>query len=96
MANAVDRFKKPKTKLGQYLLNNFIAWDQRWNARFGGDPDETISSRIGKIKRKNGGKVPRYRIFSRLLDSFLESIDENHCEESIEHDEGKDAILDRN
>ena len=92
MGKAIDRFKKPKTKLGQYMLNNFIAWDQRWNARLGGDPDETISSRLGKIKTANGGKIPRHRVFSRLLDRFLDAVDPNHSIKAIEADEGKNAI----
>jgi streptomycin 6-kinase len=95
MSKPVDRFKNPRTRAGKYLLNNFIAWDQKWNVRFGGDPDETISSRLGKIKVKNGGKIPKHRVFSRILDHFLDTIDSGHSINAIEHDEGKDAILDR-
>ena len=36
------------TLFGRYVFNNLIALDQTWNTRFGGDPDETISSRLGK------------------------------------------------
>lgn len=31
-----------------YLKNVLIAFDQFWNAAGGGNPDETISSRVGR------------------------------------------------
>ena len=37
-------------KLKKYIWNMLIAFDQFVNAIFGGDPDETISSRVGKHK----------------------------------------------
>jgi hypothetical protein len=59
-----------------------VAHDQLANAAFGGDEDETLSSRAGKAARQ--GK--RWAcVFCRLLDR----IEPNHCEKSIEPDEGK-------
>lgn len=54
-----------------------IAHDQLANTAFGGDEDETISSRAGKAARagKRWGCV-----LCRLLDKF----DPGHCEKSIE------------
>jgi hypothetical protein len=94
MGKLIDGFKEPKTKLGQYLLNNFIAWDQMWNARLGGDPDETVSSRLGKLQAQPGG-IPRYRIFSRFMAKFLNTIDNDHCDKAVESDEGSNAIVDK-
>jgi hypothetical protein len=54
-----------------------IAHDQLANTAFGGDPDETISSRAGKAAR-NGERWAC--LLCRLLDRF----DRNHCEKSIE------------
>jgi len=34
--------------IGKYLLNILISIDQLGNTFAGGDPDETISSRLGK------------------------------------------------
>jgi len=50
-------------------------------------PDETISSRLGKIKVAHGGIIPwRYPI-ARIMDMGLDIIDPNHSIESIEEDE---------
>jgi hypothetical protein len=68
--------------MGRYLLNILIAIDQLINAVFGGDPDETISSRAGK-------RYPRLAAFINRLFFWQR----NHCQASIEPDEGKDAVL---
>lgn len=70
----------------KYLYNILIGVDQLANAILGGDPDETMSSRIGKGARQ-GNK------FCILLSKFLDIFEKNHCKEAIEEDEGKDAIL---
>ena len=36
----------------RYLWNVLLSLDQLGNSLLGGDPDETISSRVGRIKRK--------------------------------------------
>ena len=79
----------------KWFYNILIGIDQLGNAIIGGDPDETISSRIGKIKRKGGGKIPRWRIITRLADYALDKIDPGHSTDAIEEDEGDDAILDK-
>lgn len=71
-------------RLKQYIWNVLIAIDQLFNALFGGDPDETISSRVGK-RVKSGDPD----LVSEVLCEVLDAIDENHCEESIEYDEGE-------
>ena len=65
----------------KYIWNILIALDQLVNALCFGSPDETISSRVGKIRHKNKG--------ADVLCDVLDTIDENHCEESIEWDEGR-------
>lgn len=64
-----------------YLFNFLIAIDQLLNTILGGFPDETLSSRAGKA-RNNGKKWGCY--FCKVLDA----IDKNHCDKSIEWDEG--------
>ena len=81
-----------KTKFGRYVYNNLIALDQKWNTVFGGDPDETISSRLGKLKLKHGGTIPWSRPLSKIIDSGLDVIDKNHSIDAIEKDEGEDAL----
>jgi len=66
----------------RYIWNLLIAIDQLGNTILGGDPDETVSSRLAKLNRK-GHKIGV--IGCKLLDK----IDKGHCEKSIEKDEGK-------
>ena len=67
----------------RYFWNILISIDQLFNTLFNGDPDETISSRIGK-KVRDGKKGWRYS-----LCKVLHWVDKGHCEKSIEEDEGK-------
>ncbi len=73
----------------QYFLNVLIGVDQLGNALLGGDPDETISSRTGKHIRNH----PADRGLYYWLGWILDKIDRNHCADSIEEDEGEDAII---
>lgn len=70
----------------RYLWNILIGIDQLANTLAGGDPDETISSRIGK--RRDGNERFWARIVDRLF--FWQS---DHTRKSIEPDEGKDAAI---
>ena len=72
-------------KFKKYIWNLLIAFDQFVNTVFGGDPDETISSRVGKHKDTSR--------LARFLAGFLDLFEWNHAEKSIEKDEGKDEIL---
>jgi hypothetical protein len=54
-----------------------IAYDQLANAAFGGNEDETISSRAGRARRKG-------RRWACLLCRLLDALDKDHCERSIE------------
>ena len=58
-----------------------VAHDQLANTAFGGDEDETISSRAGKGARRGERKWC-------LLCRLLNVIEQGHCEKSIEEDEG--------
>lgn len=78
----------------KWVLNILIGIDQLGNALVGGDPDETISSRLGKLKLKHGGTIPRTRPLSKIIDMGLNAIDPNHSIDAIEHDEGENAIYD--
>jgi hypothetical protein len=72
-------------KLKKYIWNNLIAFDQLVNTIFGGDPDETISSRTGKLKDK--------RAWAKALSQFLDIFEKDHTTKSIEQDEGDDAVV---
>lgn len=73
----------------RYLWNNLIALDQAVNTLLGGDPDMTLSGRMGRdIKNK------RCRLCLAVC-WLLNKIDSNHCQkqEVTESDEGRDAVL---
>jgi hypothetical protein len=72
--------------MNRYIWNILIAIDQFVNTIFGGDPDETISSRAGKQRKT--------KLWARILCCILDKIDTNHCADSIEPDEGKDSVID--
>ena len=44
--------------MNRYFFNLLIAIDQLLNALMGGDPDETISSRMGKYVQRGRGFIP--------------------------------------
>ena len=75
--------------MGQYLLRILIAIDQLGNTLLGGDEDETISSRLGKMKLRHGGTISWRRPLARITDAFLEWLDPNHSIDAIEYDEGE-------
>lgn len=78
--------------LKRYFGNTFIALDQLANTILAGDPDETISSRLGKLKKTHDGKIPEELWAAHILDDFLEYVDENHSVDAIEADEGTEEI----
>ena len=77
----------------RWIYNVLISFDQLGNAISGGDPDETISSRLGRLKVAHGGTVPKrsWLYFARPLDAVLEWIDPNHAIDAIEESCGKDT-----
>lgn len=82
-------------RLGKYIMNILISLDQLGNSILLGDPDETISSRIGRIKQKWGGQVPWRRPVTRVTDWVLERIDPGHSLDAIEPDEGSDGLVNK-
>lgn len=70
----------------RWLWNLLIALDQLANTVLGGDPDETLSSRMGKQIAQ------RKCLLCRLVCKVLDRFEVNHCQKSIEADEGKDAV----
>lgn len=71
----------------KYLKNILISFDQFINTLAGGDPDETISSRLGRNYKGT--------ILERFVDWLFkwQGHEQGHCENAQELDEGKDAII---
>jgi len=76
-------------KVGAYGLNVLISLDQLLNTICLGDPDETISSRVGKIRERHGGNIPWTSPVAKIIDRTCEIFDKNHTLEAIEYDEGE-------
>lgn len=72
--------------LRAYLLNLAIAVDQGLNALLGGNPDETISSRVGRAALND-------RAFAAELEWVIDTLfyllgaGPGHCRRNIEWDE---------
>lgn len=66
----------------RYLWNLIIWLDQGINTLFAGDPDETVSSRAAKAKRKG-------HFWGCALCWLLDRLDPGHCDKTIELDEGE-------
>jgi hypothetical protein len=73
------------------LGNTVVPW--AWGP-FGGHPDETISSALGKLEIAHGGqgKIPWKYPLAKIVAWGLQKIDPGHCINAIEHDEGE-AVL---
>ena len=69
----------------KWVWNILIAIDQLGNSLIGGDPDETISSRAGKAKKKG-------RRWAKVLCWALDRIDPGHCGAVIDETEGDDQV----
>ena len=78
----------------RYCWNILISIDQFVNVIFGGDPDETISSRLGKWSRdgkhNSGIRKPIWNIAHFVVEIF----EKDHFAKSIEEDEGDRQVLD--
>jgi hypothetical protein len=73
----------PDNKIVWYIRNMLVGIDQLVNTLFGGDPDETLSSRMGKSQCR----------VCRLICRLLHFLEPKHCEKSIELDEGSRGVF---
>ena len=80
-----------------YARNVLVALDQLVNAILGGDPDETLSSRLHRARVGEFG--PRVQALTAPLRLMIDAAarvgfgQPRHCEKSFEPDEGRDDLL---
>lgn len=74
-----------------WTWNLLISLDQLGNTILGGDPDETISSRLGKWTTGEYNWL-RQQV-ANLVCWFLDFFDANHCVESIDNTRGDHAVI---
>lgn len=76
-----------------YLRNFFVAIDQLGNVLASGNPDNTISSRVGYYNNHKNlqGEAPwQWRLFEQIIDLTFYPIDgPNHCHEAYFSDAGE-------
>lgn len=82
----VSKIQYAKAKVSLYFWNFLVAIDQLFNTILGGDPDETLSSRMGKNVREGRCKL------CKIVCYILNKIDSNHCDKSIEAEEGSRQV----
>lgn len=82
--------KKIGLYIAQWVLNVLISIDQLVNTIFGGDPDETISSRLGRnYPNSILAKIVDILFFWQCRNKAIK----RHVINAIEIDEGKDAVI---
>jgi hypothetical protein len=74
--------------LSKYIWNILIAVDQLVNTLCGGDPDETISSRLGKWAINGDNKCGIRKAIYNGVNNIVELFEKDHFKKSIEADEG--------
>lgn len=77
-----------------FFINFFISIDQLGNVLAGGNPDNTISSRVGYYTEKyyDPDKIPlRWTLFKNIINFTFFPIDgKNHCKEAYFNDAGEE------
>ncbi len=86
----MKKSKKVLFLTAKWILNILISVDQLVNTVFGGDPDETISSRLGKSYPNSVlAKLVDILFFWQCRDKAIK----RHVINAIELDEGNDRIF---
>lgn len=70
----------------KYSYGVWIGQDQLVNAVFGGNPDVTVSSKVGYLKQEGSKTAAAMAVVIDWL-FYVAVGQENHCVESIEYDE---------
>ena len=83
-----------KSKIWKYFSRLFLSIDQLGNALAGGDPDNTISARVGYYNHHyfpENEKVPWYwSVFEKIINvTFYPADGPNHCHEAYHNDAGE-------
>lgn len=77
-----------------YLVNFFVSIDQFGNVLAGGNPDNTISSRVGYYTEKyyDSNQVPfKWRVLRNIINFTFYPVDgKNHCKEAYFNDAGEE------
>jgi hypothetical protein len=84
---------RPKKTERTYARNLLIGIDSLVNALFLGDPQETISSRLGKTMLAHRGTLPNHHPLQIILATILDALDPGHCNRSIQKNVGSRGVI---
>lgn len=79
--------------MSKYIWNILISIDQLVNTIFGGDPDETISSRLGKWHRAGKAQHGIRKAIYNVINPIVNLFQKDHFNQSIEEDEGDRGVI---
>lgn len=82
----MSRFVKYRNKVRLYIWNHLVCLDQWINVWLGGDPDETLSSRMGKRPHESCG-------ICHFLCKWLNVFEQDHCNKAVERDRGRRTVI---
>ena len=80
--------------ISRYFWNILVSVDQLVNTLCGGDPDETISSRLGKWALAGKNHTGIRKVVYQIVNAIVELFERNHFQKSIETDEGSKKVID--
>lgn len=80
--------------IARYFLNIALAVDRLGNTIAGGASQETISSRLGRIKEANNGVIPWHRPIAKVIDAGLDCLQRRHSLRSIDRNSINDIMDD--
>lgn len=84
LAVAIAALFWPKSQLGKYGFQVWIAFDKYGNAWLGGSHKETISSRLGKSLYYGHDPVFGFRVLDKFISIMLSAVDPDHCRKSVD------------
>jgi hypothetical protein len=82
----------PLVPIGRYFRNWIMLADYTLNTAQEGDPQETVSSTLGKGEKRGDPRFFNSVAAGRALVWVLNKIQVNHCYRSIDNNSGSDAV----
>lgn len=84
LAVAIVALFWPKSQLGKYGFQVWVAFDKYGNAWLGGSHKETISSRLGKSLYYGHDPVFGFLFLDKLISFMLSAVDPDRCRKSVD------------
>jgi hypothetical protein len=82
----------PIIPIGRYVRNWLMLADYTLNTAQEGDPQETVSSTLGKGEKRGDPTFFGSHTAGRVLAWALDHIQKNHCQRSVHNNLGSNAV----